>query len=220
MRAVEDPLLENNLLLQSGADGDSVFVRLWHAQSGEWLESCMPHVWEPEKKKSLSQASASGSAYARRYATMMVLMLAPVDRLDDDQEGAAEHGRREPPPARPLQRTAAVDPQAAVKRRKAAEFGDMVQEQLRRATDPIEISEVWTANISGILRLAVAHSDLHAMLIDELAATLKRSLIGIEDSEVFAIWFQDAAAVLKPVQQYSPTEYAEIVAMRPEEVNA
>ena len=110
MAAVSPALAANGLGVVGGVeavDGDvrrtTLAVRLIHAGGG-WVEVTMPVVWEPGKGVNIAQSFGGGLAYARRYAGMTLLGLAPGDEDDGCSAGpmdggARQHQRQGQPPA-------------------------------------------------------------------------------------------------------------------------
>lgn len=88
--AVDAALLDNDLILSQQLDvidGKNVLVsRLMHV-SGQWISS----AYQLTPVKSDPQAEGSALTYARRYAAMALLGIAPED---DDGEAAMRHRRR------------------------------------------------------------------------------------------------------------------------------
>ena len=101
IEAVEGPLLENGLvcvqLVQAGATPESpsiLVTRVYHCESGEYLESSAPLVAD----KPGLQALGSAISYQRRYTLQSMLFRVAVD---DDGEAATV--RKPAPAARPAQ---------------------------------------------------------------------------------------------------------------------
>lgn len=101
--AVAPALAANGLGIVGGVetvDGDphraTLAMRLIHA-SGGWVEVTMPVVWEHGKGVNVAQSFGGGLTYARRYAVMTLLGLAPEDEDDGCSAGPMDRGRQQPP---------------------------------------------------------------------------------------------------------------------------
>lgn len=107
-RAVRAALSANGIShIQSIPREDGGYVvetRLAHA--GEWIMTTCPVAVDDQRGRNASQSLGSGTTYARRYALMAALGLAPED---DDAEAAGRReqprqqrpGPRKPPPMSP-----------------------------------------------------------------------------------------------------------------------
>ncbi len=71
--------------------GNRVFMRLTHAESGEWIESDLPLA--APTRGSDAQALGAVLSYLRRYLYTMMLGIVPEDDPDDDASGAAAAGK-------------------------------------------------------------------------------------------------------------------------------
>lgn len=117
--AVAPALAANGLGIVGGVetvDGDphraTLAVRLIHA-SGGWVEVTMPVVWEHGKGVNVAQSFGGGLTYARRYAVMTLLGLAPEDEDDGCSAGPMDRGRQQPQHHRPPQAQAKRGPSPA-----------------------------------------------------------------------------------------------------------
>lgn len=99
MTAVSPALAAHGLGIVGSVDGEAkgatLTTRLIHAGGG-WVEVTMPVVWEPGKGVNIAQSFGGGLTYARRYAVMTLLGLAPEDEDDGCSAGPMDRGR--PPP--------------------------------------------------------------------------------------------------------------------------
>lgn len=105
LKAVTPALCANELaLVQGPAEGGELATRLMHS-SGEWIETLSPIH---QGSQPGAQGYGSGLTYARRYAAMAILNVAP----EEDDDGAKADGRvatrrpenrngTAPPPAKP-----------------------------------------------------------------------------------------------------------------------
>lgn len=99
---IEGPLRDNGLVLTqtTAIDGDNtcLVTRVWHVESGEWLESCYP--LKPDKAG--PQGLGSCVTYARRYS---IKALFGMWQVDDDGNAATvfkeKETARKPIPAKP-----------------------------------------------------------------------------------------------------------------------
>jgi hypothetical protein len=150
--AVEGALLDNDILLSQPIDvidGKNVLVsRLMHV-SGQWMAS----YYQLNPVKSDPQAEGSALTYARRYAAMALLGIAPED---DDGEAASRAQQR--------QRSEPVDtPEAAPSASDWAQFiaGASTANELndiarRLAASPLSpaarkpLKETWSARMNEL----------------------------------------------------------------------
>lgn len=96
MTAVSPALAAHGLGIVGSVDGEAkgatLTTRLIHAGGG-WVEVTMPVVWEPGKGVNIAQSFGGGLTYARRYAVMTLLGLAPEDEDDGCSAGPMDRGR-------------------------------------------------------------------------------------------------------------------------------
>lgn len=125
IEAVEGPLLENGLvcvqLVQAGPTPESPSVlvtRVYHCDSGEYLESSAPLVAD----KPGLQALGSAISYQRRYTLQSMLFRVAVD---DDGEAATVRKSAPAPAARPAQ---APQPKQAASDLSSVEICGMIRE--------------------------------------------------------------------------------------------
>lgn len=89
MDCIQGPLHEHGLLVtQATTDTNVLVTRVWHAKSGQWIESRLALLLD----KQTPQAQGSAITYARRYALKALFGMVDVD---DDGEAASNRGRRE-----------------------------------------------------------------------------------------------------------------------------
>lgn len=137
---IEGPLHKHGLvfvqLLMPNDKGELVLrSQVYHADSGEMLESVAPVV--PEK--SGPQALGSAISYMRRYAAKAMFSLADADE-DDDAERAT---RRDPAPApKPAPKPPAVEPAPKPKAKKPSMEEGM--QALANATSVAVLKELAT----------------------------------------------------------------------------
>lgn len=96
--AIEGPFNDAGILeLTSQLSADMVVCRIYHAESGEWVEvtAAVSAAGEEARKGGPKGAQAAGSAftYARRYCLMAMLGMA----AEDDDGRATRRDQREPP---------------------------------------------------------------------------------------------------------------------------
>jgi hypothetical protein len=82
--SVEPALLNNGLILVQPVIENNLYTRLYHAESGEYLESIyiLPELSDPQKL-------GSAITYARRYGVSAMLSLS----TDDDDDGHVASGK-------------------------------------------------------------------------------------------------------------------------------
>lgn len=82
--AIEEPLLNNGLLLLQPVFGNVLYTQIYHAETGQVLESTydLPDLSDPQKL-------GSAISYAKRYAVSAMLCLS----TDDDDDGNAASGK-------------------------------------------------------------------------------------------------------------------------------
>lgn len=123
MTAVSPALAAHGLGIVGSVDGEAkgatLTTRLIHAGGG-WVEVTMPVVWEPGKGVNIAQSFGGGLTYARRYAVMTLLGLAPEDEDDGCSAGPMDRGRQQPQHHRPPQAQAKRGPSPAQPKAQAA----------------------------------------------------------------------------------------------------
>lgn len=127
MAAVSPALAANSLGVVGGvetADGDprhaTLTVRLIHAGGG-WVEVTMPVVWEQGRGVNIAQSFGGGLTYARRYAVMTLLGLAPEDEDDGCSAGPMDRGGRQQRQGQPPAQAKRGPSQATPQRREVAQ---------------------------------------------------------------------------------------------------
>lgn len=83
LECLEGPLQQNGLIVTQSVRDGFLVTRLWHAATGQWLES--EHALKPEKDT--PQGMGSAITYMRRYALKSLFAMADVD--DDGNAASA-----------------------------------------------------------------------------------------------------------------------------------
>ena len=238
LEAIKPLLTEHDLFPQQSYDGtrEEVVTRIWHAPTGEWMESRIRLLLPGEKEKGKSRQQSWSGCYtmARRYGLWSVCALVADDGLDDDARQHEPEKRQPPktqaraqtktttkkdPPARkeaakPATKKEAVEPVDNENRLKAATWLNERMEELRAATTPFELEVVFTQHEKAFERLK-KYTDLHTAWLEDLFEALARLAGESDDPDVFELLLETAEQSIHQLRVFSPSHMSRFSKLRP-----